>query len=67
MSDKKKEIIEELAQTTFLVFGALCMFFSGYILTNNTGLSAILFLLGICALVIKIEYNQEEEEVVNNE
>ena len=63
----KKEIIEELAQTVFLVFGALCIFFSGYVVANNTGLSAILLILGICALMVKIEYNQEEEEVVNNE
>ena len=63
MSDKKKEIIAELAQTVFLVFGALCMLFSGYVLTNNIGLSAILLILGICALLIKVEYSQEEKEL----
>ena len=60
MTDKKKEIIEELAQTVFLVFGALCMCFSGYVLTNNTGLSFILIILGMCALLIKVEYAKEE-------
>ena len=60
MTDKKKEIIEELAQTVFLVFGVLCVFFSGYVLTNNTGLSFILIILGMCALLIKVEYAKEE-------
>ena len=66
MSDKKKEIIAELAQTVFLVFGALCLIYSGYVFTNNTGLSAILIVLGMCAIIIRIEYN-EDEEVVHNE
>ena len=70
---KKKEIIEELAQTVFLVFGGLCLaqtvflvfgvlcvFFSGYVLTNNTGLSFILIILGMFALFIKVEYAKEE-------
>ncbi len=64
MSDKKKEIIAELAQTVFLVFGALCLVFSGYVLTNNIGLSAILLSVGMLSIIIRIEYNQEEEEGV---
>ena len=66
MSEKKNEIIAELAQIVFLMFGALCMFFSGYVLTNNIGLSAILLILGICASMITVDYKQEEE-VVHNE
>ena len=60
MTDKKKEIIAELAQTVFLVFGALCIFFSGYVLTNNIGLSAILLILGTISVMIRVEYTKDE-------
>ena len=63
MKKRMREIIAELAQTVFIVFGGLCMFFSGYVVANNTGLSAILLILGMCALFIKVEYNKEEEVV----
>jgi len=56
----KGEIIAELAQTVFLVFGALCLLFSGYVLTNNTGLSAILLIVGMLSIIIRIKYNEEE-------
>ena len=62
MMKGKNEFIAELAQTVFLVFGALCLIFAGYVLSNNMGLSFILVVVGMCALAIRIEYNEEASE-----
>ena len=56
----KNEIIEEIAQTVFFVFGALCLFFSGYLVTENLQLSFILLLIGSLSVMIRVEYTKDE-------
>ena len=58
----KEEIITELVQTVFLVFGGLCLIFSGYVLTDNYPLSFILLIVGMLSIMIRIEYTKEELE-----
>jgi len=54
-------IVEEIAQTVFIVFSGLMFFFSGYLVTVNLALSFILLLLGLCASIISVEYNKEDD------
>ena len=57
----KEEIIPELAQTVFLVFGGLCLFFSGRLVTESILLSFILLVIGLLSVMIRVEYTKEEE------
>jgi len=56
----KKEIFADFAQTVFVVFGGLCMFFSGFVVKDNFQLSFILLIIGILSLLIRFEYTKEE-------
>jgi len=56
----KGEIISEIAQTTFIVFGGLCLFFSGFVLSDSFALSLILLLLGLLLIIIRVEYTKDE-------
>jgi len=60
----KEEIISDFAQTVFIVFGGLCLFFSGHVLRESILFSGILLLIGLLSLLIKVEY---KKEMVNNE
>ena len=60
----KEEIISDFAQTVFIVFGGLCLFFSGHVLRESFLLSGILLMIGLLSLLIKVEY---KKEMVNNE
>jgi len=56
----KEEIISDLAQTVFLVFGGLCLFFSGHLVTEDLLLSFILLMIGTLSVMIRIEYTKDE-------
>jgi len=60
----KEEIISDFAQTVFIIFGGLCLFFSGHVLRESILFSGILLLIGLLSLLIKVEY---KKEMVNNE
>ena len=56
MSNKTEEIV----QSVFIVTGALFLFFSGFVISDNFALSFILLLLGILCVMIRVEYTKEE-------
>jgi len=56
----KEEIIEDFAQTVFIVTGALFLFFSGFVHSDNFALSLILLLLGLLLIIIRVEYTKDE-------
>ena len=56
----KNEIIEEIAQTVFLVFGALCLFFAGHFVTEDLLLSCFLLFIGSLSVMIRVEYTKDE-------
>ena len=57
----KEEIITELVQTVFLVFGALCLFFAGHLVTEDLLLSCILLMIGSLSVMIRVEYAKDAE------
>ena len=56
----KGEIISEIAQMTFIVFGGLCLFFSGFVFPEQFTLSFILLILGTISVMIRVEYTKDE-------
>jgi len=58
----KQQVIEEFVQTIFIIFGALCLFFSGVVFPEELANSLILLVLGILSLMIRVEYTKEEQE-----
>ena len=56
----KEEIISDFATTVFIVFGGLCLFFSGYVVKECFPLSFILLIIGALSLMIRVEYTKDE-------
>ena len=56
----ERERIEAFVQFVFLITGSLFLFFSGLVVSSNTGLSFILFVLGMFCIMIRVNYDKDE-------
>jgi len=59
----KEEIISDFAQTVFIVFGGLCLFFAGFVVRDDFMLSFLLLIVGSLSLNIMVKYNKEDDEL----
>ena len=61
MNKKKGKIIEEFVNCIFVIASILLAFFAG-VLIENTVLSLILLMIATICGLIKLSYNDEEDE-----
>lgn len=60
MNKKKGKIIEEFANSIFVITSVLSAFFAGVLIEKNTGLASILLFIAVICGCISLSYNDEE-------